>query len=88
MSGTEPKPQSPARLWIKHLENVKYKGDAVQLTVTVMYDPWCCNGLHEQADAIYAINKLFEDAVENPKWRPEPQDYSSLFPTQEEEEDS
>lgn len=83
MSNKEPKPASPARLRVQNVNIGGRDQDQTQFTITVTYDNWCCNGLHEVADAISAIDILFEDAAVNPKWQPA----SDLEYTHSQEED-
>jgi hypothetical protein len=65
VSGYEPKPKCPRRL--SEIRDVKASftdGGSVELNVTLTYDPWCCSGGHEIADAIAALNNALEHAQE------------------------
>jgi hypothetical protein len=61
--GCDPRPGDPRRL---HLTNEIAAGydeqGLLQVTVTYRYDGWCCEGPHEVADAIKAIEQILDDA--------------------------
>lgn len=62
----EPRPRSPERLTLKRIDFAGHDPEDTRVTVTVsfVYEPWCCNGSHEVTDAISAVVETFEAASE------------------------
>lgn len=62
----EPRPKSPERLSVKSIDFAGHDPEDGQTIVTVsfVYDRWCCNGSHEVLDAITAVMETFEAASE------------------------
>lgn len=60
----EPRPKSPERISIKRIDFAGHDPEDSRVTVTVsfVYDTWCCNGSHEITDAISAVVDTFEAA--------------------------
>ena len=60
-----PKPTSPERLTIKSIDKVKaVNSDIVSISVTFSYEPWCCTGPHELADAVKAVERAIQESSE------------------------
>jgi hypothetical protein len=77
---SEPRPADPRRLWdtIDRIDARYVDGDTVELTVTVRYSPWCCNGTHEIADAITALDTALHHArVCSHAWVTDPDDITA-----------
>lgn len=64
MSGLEPKPRSPERLELLRVESAGFTDGDLQVTVTFRYDPWCCNGFHEVADAVQAVHDMMDKSAD------------------------
>lgn len=62
MSGNEPKPGSPERLQRVTKTRARIRGGQVAVTVTVIYEPWCCLEGHELADGVKAVTEALEAA--------------------------
>ena len=61
----EPRPTSPERLTIKSIDKVKaVNSDIVSISVTFSYEPWCCTGPHELADAVKAVERAIQESSE------------------------
>jgi hypothetical protein len=61
--GVDAKPRDPRRLHLLNTVSAGYdEAGLLQVTVTYRYDEWCCDGLHEVADAIAAVDELLTDA--------------------------
>lgn len=52
----------PRRLTLLSDVRAGYMDGRLQVTVTYTYDEWCCNGVHEVADAIKAIYTMLEES--------------------------
>lgn len=61
----EPRPQSPERLQLINFQSVGFDEDGVlRMVAEFRYEPWCCNGSHEIADAVVTLEKTISDASE------------------------
>ena len=61
--GHEPKPADPRRLTLlSDVQSTHGDDGMLRVTVTYIYDEWCCGGLHEVSDAITGINDVLEGA--------------------------
>ena len=60
----EARPKSPERLSVKRIDFAGHDPEDSRITVTVsfLYEPWCCHGSHEITDAISAVVDTFEAA--------------------------
>ena len=59
----DPRPSDPRRLEL--LSSVESKHDEnglLRVTVTYIYNEWCCGGVHEVADALQGIANILEEA--------------------------
>lgn len=59
----EPRPKSPERLRLVSIDSVRFDDenyDSVVVKATFTYDKWCCNGMHEIADAVSALDRTVQ----------------------------
>jgi hypothetical protein len=68
----EPRPKSPEKLAIKSIDfagfevdSDGYSGDVVTVKASFTYYTWCCNGSHEIADAVVALQDAITSAAES-----------------------
>lgn len=63
--GHDYRPRDPRRLHLTNKIETGYDDTGILLvTVTYRYDEWCCDGVHEAADAITAIEEIHAEACD------------------------
>ena len=61
--GHDPRPSDPRRLeLLSTVESSHDDSGLLRVTVTYIYQEWCCGGVHEVADALQGISNILEEA--------------------------
>lgn len=63
------KPQDPRRFYQQRVSAKLKSSDTVRVTLKLDYITWCCDGPHEVADAVKALDHVL-DTIENTDWEP------------------
>lgn len=66
----DPKPQDPRRFYDQSVSAKLKDADTVRVTVKLDYQTWCCNGPHEIADAVKALDYVLQ-TIETTNWTPQ-----------------
>lgn len=63
------KPQDPRRFYKQRVSAKLKDSDTVRVTLKLDYITWCCDGPHEVADAVKALDYVVE-TIETTDWEP------------------
>lgn len=66
---TDHKPQDPRRFYKQRVSAKLKNPDTVRVTLKLDYITWCCDGPHEVADAVKALDYVVE-TIETTDWEP------------------